>query len=48
MCGVTAYFVGHQGQIQNVLLALKRMKAAYGGKQITEVIITVLQDYKII
>jgi hypothetical protein len=42
MCGVAAHFVGHQGQIQDVLLALKRIEATHGGEQIAEVIITVL------
>jgi hypothetical protein len=47
ICGIAAHFIGHQGRIQNVLLGLKRMRAAHGGKQIAEVIINVLQSYDI-
>jgi hypothetical protein len=42
ICRVTVYFISYQGQIQNVLLTLKRVKTAYEGEQIAEVIITVL------
>ena len=31
MCGVAAHFIGHQGYVQTVLLALRRMMGAHGG-----------------
>ena len=43
MCGVTAYFIGYQGTVQAVLLALKRMRAAYRGEEITEAIINTIK-----
>ena len=45
MCGVAAHFIGHQGYVQTVLLALRRMMGAYGGEQITEIIIEVILEY---
>ena len=47
MCGVAAHFVGHSKRVQHVLLALKRMKAAHGGKEMAEVIVEVLELYRI-
>jgi hypothetical protein len=46
MCGVAAHFVGHQGTVQAVLLALKRMRAAHGGEEIAEVIIDTIKQYE--
>lgn len=48
LCGVAAHFVGHQGTVQCVLLALKRMRAAHGGEEIAEVIIDTLHQYDIV
>ena len=47
MCGVAAHFVGHSGRVQHVLLALRRMRAAHGGREMAEVMIGVLKDYGI-
>lgn len=45
MCGVAAHFIGHQGHVQSVLLALKRMTGTHKGEQIAEVIIDVVRDF---
>ena len=45
MCGIAAHFIGHQGHVQSVLLALKRMTGAHKGEQIAEVIIEVVRDF---
>jgi hypothetical protein len=45
MCGITAHFIGHQGYVQTVLLALRRMTGAHGGDQIAEIIIGVVTEY---
>jgi hypothetical protein len=46
MCSVVAYFIGHQGTVQAVLLALKRIRAAHRGEEITEVIIDTIKQYE--
>jgi hypothetical protein len=45
MCGIAAHFIGHQGHVQTVLLALRRMVGAHGGDQIAEIIIEVVTEY---
>jgi hypothetical protein len=45
MCGVAAHFIGHQGYVQTILLALRRMMGAHGGEQIAEIIIEVILEY---
>ena len=45
MCGVAAHFIGHQGHVQTVLLALRRMMGAHGGEQIAEIIIEVILEF---
>jgi hypothetical protein len=45
MCGVAAHFIGHQGHVQTILLALRRMMGAHGGDQIAEIIIEVIREY---
>ena len=47
MCGIAAHFVGHGKRVQHVLLALRRMKAAHGGKEIAEAIVSTLSSYGI-
>ena len=47
MCGVAAHFIGHQGHVQSVLLALKWMTGAHSGEQIAEVIVDVVTDFEI-
>lgn len=48
ICGIVAHFVGHQYSNQSVLLALKRLTGPHGGENIAEVIIPILQEYKIV
>ena len=48
MCGVAAQFSGHQGDIQAVLLALRRMIGAHSGEQIAEILIEVVTDYEFV
>jgi hypothetical protein len=45
MCGIAAHFIGHQGHIQTVLLALRRMTGAHGSNQIAEIIVGVVTEY---
>ena len=45
MCGVAAHFIGHQGYIQTVLLALRRVIGGHGGEQIAEILIEVITEY---
>ena len=45
MCGIAAHFIGHQGHVQSVLLALKRMTGAHKSEQIAEIIIEVVRDF---
>jgi hypothetical protein len=47
MCGIAAHFVGHQGRIRSVLLALRKMRAGHDGEQIGEIIIDVVKEYGI-
>ena len=44
MCDVAAHFVGHTGRVQHVSLVLRRMKAAHGGRKVSEVIVSVLDS----
>ena len=46
MCGVAAHFIGHQGYVQVVLLALRRMTGAHSGEQIAEILIEVITKYE--
>ena len=48
MCGVAAHFIGHQGYVQSVLLALKRMTGAHGGEQVAEVLVSVITDFEFV
>ena len=48
MCGIAAHFIGHQGYVQSVLLALKRMVGAHSGEQIAEVLVDVITDFEIV
>ena len=43
--GVAAHFIGHQGHVQSVLLALKRITGAHKGEQIAQVIVDVVRDF---
>jgi hypothetical protein len=45
ICGIAAHFIGHQGHVQTVLLALRRMTGAHSGDQIAEIIISVVREY---
>ena len=45
MFGITAHLIGHQGDVQTVLLALRRMTGAHGGDQIAEIIVEVITEY---
>ena len=45
MCGVAAHFIGHQGYVQTVLLALRRMTGAHGGDQIAKIIVEVVLEF---
>ena len=45
MCGVAAHFIGHEGYVQTVLLALRRMMGPHGGEQIAEIIIEVILEF---
>ena len=46
MCGVAAHFIGHQGHVQAVLLALRKMTGAHSGEQIAEILIKVITEYE--
>jgi hypothetical protein len=48
LCGIVAHFIGHQYSNQNVLLALKPLTGPHGGEDIADVVIPVLQLYKIV
>lgn len=48
LCCVVAHLVGHQGVNQSVLLGLKRMMAGYGGEQVSEIMVAVLQEFQIV
>ena len=45
MCGIAAHFIGHQGYVQTVLLALRRMIEAHGGDKIAEIIVEVVLEF---
>ena len=45
MCGIAAHFIGHQGYVQTVLLALRHMTGAHGGDQIAEIIVEVILEF---
>ena len=48
MCGVATHFIGHQGYVQSVLLALKWMTGAHRGEQIAKVLIGVITDFEFV
>lgn len=48
MYGVAAHFIGHQGHVQAVLLALRRMTGAHSGEQIAEILIEVISEYEFV
>ena len=48
MCGVAAHFIGHQGYVQSVLLAMRRLTGAHGGEQIAEVLVDVITDFGVV
>ena len=48
ICAVCAHFVSSDFRNHSVLLGMKRMKGTHHGEDITEVIIPVLQEYRIL
>ena len=48
ICGVITYFISYQYSNQSVLLTIKRLTGPHRGKDITKVIILILQEYKVI
>lgn len=47
MCAIVAHFIGSDYTCQSALLGMKKLKGTHSGENIAEVIIPVLEEYKI-